>query len=397
MGTIAVFCPTLTGGGAEKVAGLLSRELESYGDKVYFFVLYKKKITYEYGGRLICFDFDKIDERYLRYGRFVVFGRKALAYLYLPKRMREVKRKLGINCTISFLDFPSVLNILSRADDKIIASIRCPKTPQKQQSVEWISKLRTFVYHAMLRKYLNRADGIVSASYGIREDLEQNFGIAEEKSHVIYNFLNQEKINVLKEEKIEAKYKDFFENNFVFICVGRLEKEKNPESVLNSFSQMAQSESNIRLLFVGEGTLRKRLINIAEQKGIQKQVLFISYTQNPYKYMKRSNALILDSFYEGFPNVLVEAMCCGCPPIAVDCFAGPREIIGDITTYMTKINGVKVLPRGILFERGKLHEAMQFVVENPIKLREMGEYGRAYVRQYSNKEIVKQWKKCIGE
>lgn len=397
MKTIAVFCPLLTGGGAERVAGLISKALEPYVDKVYFFVLYKRKITYEYGGELICFDFDKIDKAYSRYGRPIVFCRKALEYLYLPKRMRKTKKELGIDCTISFLDFPSIINILSRADDKIIASIRCPKTPQKQQSGGMVSRLRTFVYHTMLRKYLNRADMIVSASHGIREDLEENFGVKAGKSKVIYNFLDQEKINKSKSEEIEPEYKDFFENKFTFLSVGRLEKEKNPESILNSFVEICQSDPNIRLVFVGAGSLREGLIKTRDRMRLQDKVLFISYTSNPYKYIARSNVLVSDSLYEGFPNVLIEAMCCGCPPVAVDCFAGPREIIGDITTYTTAICGVKAFPKGVLFERGRLQEAMQYVLDNQEKLQKMAECDILYIQQYSNDEIVRQWVECMGE
>lgn len=396
MKTIAVYCPLLTGGGAEKVAGLISKALEPYVDKVYFFILYKRKITYEYGGELICFGFDEIDKKYARFGRLVVFGRKALAYLKLPGRMRKTKRELGIDCTISFLDFPSIINILARADDKIIASIRCPKTPQKQQSIGIVSKIRTFVYHALLRKYLNRADMIISASHGIREDLEENFGVAAEKSRVIYNFLDQDKINSVKKEEIEPEYKDFFENKFIFLSVGRWEEEKNPESILNSFAEISQWNPTAGLVFIGEGSLREKLIKTGEQKGLEDKVLFIPYTSNPYKYMEQSDVLISDSLYEGFPNVLIEAMCCGCPPVAVDCFAGPREIIGDMTTYTTAICGVKAFPRGILFERGKLQEAMQYVLDNQEKLQKMAECDRLYTQQYSNEEIVRQWMACIG-
>lgn len=393
--TVAIFCPLLTGGGAERIAGLLSKELIPYVDKVYFFVLYRRKITYEYDGELICFDFDRIDAAYSKYGRFVVFCRKALEYMCLPKRMRQTKQKLGIDCTISFLDFPSIINILSRANDKIIASIRCPKTPQKQQSIGIISKLRTFVCHTLLRKYLNKADIVVSASYGIREDLEENFGVAAEKSRVVYNFLDQKRIDAIKEEEIEIEYKDFFENKFIFLCVGRLEKEKNHESVLNAFVKISRLYPDTGLVFVGEGSLRENLVGISRKQKIQEKVLFIPFTSNPYKYMARSNALILGSFYEGFPNVLMEAMCCGCPLISVDCVAGPREIIGDIVTYKTAIKDLQVFPRGVLYKQGKLWEAMRYVFENREKLQGMRECGRAYVQQYSNDKIIKQWLECI--
>ena len=396
MKTIAIYCPMLTGGGAEKVAGMVSMALEPYVDKVYFFLLYKRKITYEYSGELVCFDFDRIDEKYSRYGRIVTFLRKALAYLHLPKRMQKTKRELGIDCTISFLDFPSVINILSRAEDKIVVSVRSPKSPQKQKDSGIAEKLRVFIYHTMLRRYLNKADVVVPASYGIGEDMTVNFGVATEKIRVIYNFLNKEKINEIKSEVIEPEYRNFFDNHFTYLSVGRLGKEKNPESILHSFAEISRENADARLVFVGDGVLRGRLAEAAEQMGIQDKVLFIPYTSNPYKYMANSNVLVTNSLYEGFPNVLIEAMCCGCPPVSVDCYTGPREIIGDITTYETTIGGVRAFPRGILFERGKLSDAMKYALENREELRKMAECAKLYAEQYSNEAIVRQWVECVG-
>lgn len=392
MKNIAIYCPRLTGGGAEKVAGMLSKELSRDSNDVYFFVLYKKNITYEYGGQIIDFGFDSIDENYKGKKKWL---KKAIAYIKLPGQMKSKKKELGISCTVSFLDFPSIINILSKANDKIIVSIRSPKTPQKTQTYGTRNRIRVFICHTLLKMFLKRADAVVPASYGIEEDLVTNFGVAEDKVHVIYNFINTGLISNLKNENIEECEKCFIENNYVFLSVGRLEEEKNPQALLTHFAEVATQFDNVKLAFLGDGSLRDSLIAQSEKLGVASKVMFIPYTNNPYKYMSKCDALIVDSLYEGYPNVIIEAMACSLPVLSVDCFSGPREIIGDIKSYKDKIQGVKYCDRGVLFERGFEKEALIYAINNKKRLKEMATRGNDFISMYSNEYISSEWKKII--
>ena len=68
-------------------------------------------------------------------------------------------------------------------------------------------------------------------------------------------------------------------------------------------------------------------IVLAANLGISEHVEFCGYCLNPYAFMARASVLVLSSLHEGFPNVLVEAMACGCPVVSTNCPVGPTEIL----------------------------------------------------------------------
>ena len=70
-------------------------------------------------------------------------------------------------------------------------------------------------------------------------------------------------------------------------------------------------------------------MNLATSLGISEQVDLPGFEDNPFAYMSRSAVFALSSRYEGFPNVLVQAMACGTPVVSTDCRSGPREILED--------------------------------------------------------------------
>jgi glycosyltransferase involved in cell wall biosynthesis len=80
---------------------------------------------------------------------------------------------------------------------------------------------------------------------------------------------------------------------------------------------------------MGEGETRPNLEGLSKKLDSEKNVIFPGFLNNPFKLMANSTAFVLSSRYEGFPNVLIEAMALGLPVISTDCPTGPREILGD--------------------------------------------------------------------
>jgi glycosyltransferase involved in cell wall biosynthesis len=96
--------------------------------------------------------------------------------------------------------------------------------------------------------------------------------------------------------------------------------------LLRAFARV-RSARPARLVILGEGSQLRALQSLASELGIGDDVLFPGFVSNPFAYMARARAFVLSSAWEGFGNVLVEAMACGCPVISTDCPSGPAEIL----------------------------------------------------------------------
>lgn len=111
-----------------------------------------------------------------------------------------------------------------------------------------------------------------------------------------------------------------------FICaIGRLNEQKGFDILLTSFSIL--KDTKLHLVILGEGPLRCALIAHAERLGLSQRVHLPGFIDNPGAVLQRANAFVLSSRWEGFGNVLVEALACGTPVVAANCPGGPAAIL----------------------------------------------------------------------
>jgi len=192
------------------------------------------------------------------------------------------------------------------------------------------SNLKAKVFPFFIKLLYNKADKIIFLSRDMLEDFCISFGryIEEAKMLVIPNPIDIRKINELKNESIDEK--EFKDEAKKIIAVGRLSKEKGYGYLLDAIPLIVREVDNIKLLILGEGKDRKFLEEYAKKIGISKYVYFCGFKSNPYKYLAHSDVFVLASLWEGFGNVIIEAMSCGIPVVATDCPSGPREIISHM-------------------------------------------------------------------
>lgn len=177
-----------------------------------------------------------------------------------------------------------------------------------------------------VRWFYPSADRIVAVSQGVAQNLV-DIGLSSEKIEVIYNPIVTPELNEKIQESLDRPWFSP-DQPPVILGVGRLEKQKDFPTLLQAFAQLKQQHP-ARLMILGEGSERSKLEELAQKLGIEKDVAFPGFVANPYAYMARAKVLVLSSGWEGFGNVLVEAMAAGTPVVSTDCESGPAEILAN--------------------------------------------------------------------
>lgn len=208
--------------------------------------------------------------------------------------------------------------LLSRVNCRLIVSEHThPSENLKNEPYGFLTKF-------LVKQFYPKANKVVAVSSGIKEDLIKNFNVPEKKIAIIYNPIDINNIRMLSEEHVDHPW--FRERIPIIVSVGRLTRQKGFPYLLKAFSILRKS-FYCRLLIIGDGEERESLIKMAEDSGYRGDIEFIGFQKNPFKYMAKASIFVLSSIFEGFGNVIVEAMALGLPVISTDCPSGPSEII----------------------------------------------------------------------
>jgi glycosyltransferase involved in cell wall biosynthesis len=177
------------------------------------------------------------------------------------------------------------------------------------------------------RAIIRRAQGVITVSQGLAEDLVQVVGCQPAKVKVIYNPIVHPGLAARAQAK--AHHPWLAEGGPpVILGVGRLTAQKDFATLIGAFA-LVHEKRPCRLLIIGEGEERERLTALAALLGVGKDVALAGFKQNPLPYMRAARLVAMSSRWEGFGNVLVEALYCGTPIVSTDCPHGPREVLAD--------------------------------------------------------------------
>jgi len=203
--------------------------------------------------------------------------------------------------------------------------------------------------HVMLHKIVfNRAAHILTMSDGIKRELVHTYSVSHGKIHTIYPSIDTKLIENYIKQPIDKCENKFFENKEIVINIGRLHQQKNQSALIMAFNSITEEFPNLNLFIIGEGPERNNLKNLIKSLKLEERVFLLGGKSNPYKYLARSKIFVLPSFFEGVPSVILEAMYCGIPVIAVDSPFGLREILAPELDYSQKIHQIRIGKFGIL-------------------------------------------------
>ena len=201
-----------------------------------------------------------------------------------------------------------------------------------------------------------------------RDRYQKELGI---KSEVIYN----------PKSFTCNKYPTF--SNKTFISVGRLEKAKGFDLLIDAFYEFSRSDDEWILNIIGEGSERKVLQDKINKLNLNKRVFLLGTKKNIKDYYTQSSIYLSSSRWEGLPLVLIEAMECGLPIISFD-YPAAKEIINS--------------NNGILIEQFNVKnfaDKMNLLCNDIEYIKRIGYYARIESQKYEKKLILEKWSKVI--
>lgn len=206
---------------------------------------------------------------------------------------------------------------------RVVLSVHNAITP----GIARLAPMRRWSRLHIWRRWYPRADAVVCVSQGVAADVERLIPRCRERLHCIHNPI----LSAPAEPSLGLHPWLEDRSRPVILAAGRLTAQKGFDTLIRAFARIQRRHAEPRLVILGEGPDRNALLGLANQLGIASRVALPGFVPNPRAQMAAAAVFVLASRWEGFGNVLVEAMAAGTPVVATDCPSGPREILADGT------------------------------------------------------------------
>lgn len=373
MKSVVIFIDSLTSGGAERTVAWISRHLEIKGNCVVI-------VTVHSDSR----DFYELPETVKRYSLNLTRKNTGLAkVLYNIKRVRALRsivRKEKSDIVIGMMTMCAALSIISCFGLSTCSVTAERNYPGRKPAIKPWGLMRRIFYRF--------ADAHIVQSKETAAWLKHNAGARN--SFVIPNAVSWPLASfspfVEPESLLDA-------GSRMILAVGTKPDQKGFDFLLKAFSSVVHQTPGWKLAIVGLDMASpdtkevSGLLDLANRLEVADDVIWPGRIGNVADWYERADMFVLSSRYEGFPNVLLEAMAAGCPSIAFDCDTGPRDIIrhGE--------NGLLVEPENT----DKLAEAMLALVHDNVLREKLSASAVAVREDFEEHKIFREWERVINE
>ncbi|NSL53668.1 glycosyltransferase [Uliginosibacterium aquaticum] len=305
---------SLTGRGAEKVVVNLAEALVNMGHKASI-VIFEDVVEFKLDPRVALY---RLEPQLRGKWRFL----SGLTDLENRRRFKALLAR--IEAKDGRVDL--ILSALPRID-RILTGLRDARI---HHVIHNALSLQNGIRHAGWRKRFSRTRHlkrdydrrqIIGVSAGVIEDLIEHCRVRPRATRTIYNPFNFDEIRTLAAQPAELPATDYILHVGAFTL-----KQKRQDLLLEAF---AQADLPCKLVLLGKGKDEAKIRALIERFGLQDKVILGGFLANPYPVIRQARMLVLSSNYEGFGNVLVEALALGVPTIATDCPSGPAEILSQ--------------------------------------------------------------------
>lgn len=364
MKKLLLIVPSLHQGGSEKVCAMTAVILKPY---------FEVQIAI-FDSANIDFDVDGVPVRDLglpsRPGKLA----KVFNVLRRAHKLSRLKREEKIDIAYSFGPTANLANVFAGR----FFSRKGPKC--------WLGVMSYMdMDSSWLGLFCRRSDKLLCCSETLRQMIEKKYGC--DHTYTLQGFFDIAQMRERAEEwEAQLPWKD----GRIIASMGREDVVKGFWHLLKIFSLVHEALPDTRLLIIGKGEFTSYR-KLAADLGIADAVCFAGLQRNPYPYLKKSTLYLLTSYWEGFPNALVEAMAMGLVAVATDCMTGPAEIFED--KYGVLVPNMGKEPD---LDASHIEEEERYVAKRVIALmqneEEMARYSRLSVERagvFSKEEYIR--------
>lgn len=302
---LALFLPSLAGGGAERVTVNLARGLVALGHPV-------DLVVASATGPFL----DSVPDGV----RLVDLGAKR-TLAAAPELVRYLRRERPAGL-LSAMNHANVVAIWAAAWARYPGRVLVAEHNElPPPSRSWWQR----AFNAAIRVSYRRAGGVVAVSHGVKRSLMANAAVAADRIQVIYNPVIGGGLTA--EGRVRPADLDD-DGAPIILGVGRLTPQKNFGNLIRAFAAVRR-QRRARLWILGDGPEREALSGLVRELGIERDVVLRGFVPNVYDYLAHADLFVLSSDWEGLPTVVIEALALGTRVVATDCPSGPREILAD--------------------------------------------------------------------
>lgn len=270
--------------------------------------------------------------------------------------------------------------MVSTGSAALAATRRCRHKPAKVLSIQnslsvshgQDAGLRQRVELGLIKRRFPAFDAAIALSSGVAEELRQLVPALQDRVEVVPNVglpLPAQTAAALSQPRSQGA------DGCTLLACGRLTKQKDYPTLLRAFAMLRGA--GLRLNILGDGELRDSLRRVVAELGLADKVTFLGFQHDPFSHMRSADIFVLSSRWEGFGNVLVEAMAMGTPVVSTDCPHGPSEIIADGESGL-------LVPVG---EPEALAAALQRLIDEPQLRQRLSQAGQARAQDFSAERI----------
>ena len=300
---VTFLVPSLNGGGAERAIVNLASALSNNGFNIELVVLtasnqYRSEVD------------QKVDVVNFNQRRVIYAFPALLKYIF----QRKPLHLFSIMPHLNILTYIACRLVCSPA--KCIASERNFERPR-------VASIKDRLIFSFRKIIYPKFHLIAAVSQGVKDDLVATNIAKEGKIFVLPNIINSK-----FERLIDSENWNTVGRNVRLIAIGRLEKQKDYETLLKAIEILDSRESGkYQLDILGEGGQRQKLTHLISRLNLSSCVRLRGFQDNPEDFLSSSDVFVMSSIHEGLPNAIIQALRVGLPVVSTDCNFGPAEIL----------------------------------------------------------------------